>query len=323
MHKLTSVVALMVASTQAWSEAPRPLRLRLATGQETYAPYEPVIVQYALENTSDATVSYPGAVGRGTSWVKLEVGDSGRFVPYRTGSIDCAYPSDPRLAPHASLRAQIIMTSNQYATLDTPSKRRGASPFPFAEAGQYEIRASYPRGTNDPTDAFVATPVRIRIREGTERERQAIAFFGSLDALAAAMGGEPVLERDRRPFATSESLAAQGEAFLIAFADTPYAPYVRLNLAHAYLAEGAAPPRPDLAAAHLKVVVDSGPRGIADDALLALAKAALNEGKVAEAEAATTKLLQVFPDSELSADAERIAKGLRAGRRTLRDILGE
>jgi hypothetical protein len=314
------VSAAVLLSGLPPSVAAEDLRLRMSVEKLSFAPFEPVPVQYELVNATASTQTYHGDVGPNSDWVKFEVGTAGALHPYRTGPIVCRFIQDRSLGPGQALRAQIIMISNQHATARSLGEATMIPFLPFGVPGHYEIHASYPKGSNDPKDVLGSNVLRITIRDASDREREAIAFFASPDALSVALGGET--SGTASPPREADAAVASWEQFVEAFGITPYGPYVRLNLARAYLHdERLTLRRPDLAAKHLRSVIASGPRSIADDALLELAKSALAEGRIAEAEAATTKLLRDFPDSEQTPEGRRISEGLKAGRRTLEEIL--
>src|SRR5262249_7022755 len=62
------------------------LRLSLRVEKAAYAPYEPIIVLYTLENTSALEKSIPGLIDSQYGAIRLEISaDKGPFKSYRTG----------------------------------------------------------------------------------------------------------------------------------------------------------------------------------------------------------------------------------------------
>lgn len=319
LAQLSGGVMLLTLWTMPQS-ANSNLELKLMIEKGEFAPNEPVPVQYMLRNRSAVAQPYPGDVGPNSDWIKFEVG-SGALHPYRTGGVACRFIQNRTLAPGEALRAQVLMISNQH------SRGRGIGQtalirfMPFSTAGNYEIKARYPLGSDDPNEALNSNVLQVVVRKANEKERSALAFFDSPDALSLALGGESSGATPSQARSLEASVESW-ERFVEAFGDTAYGPYVRLNLARTYvLDQGLKTKRPDLAATHLRAVIASGPKAIVDDALLDLAKVDIAEGQTTEAQDATARLLKDFPDSEFVPEARRISEGLKAGRHTMQDIL--
>lgn len=321
-------IAVVFSPHKALGAQPAGLALELSAEKSTYAPYEPVVLGYALVNRGRTSVDVSGLVGTQADGVTFEVTNAkGVFRRYRTGPIACGVADDRRLEPGASVRGQVIMISNQIANLGRVGERPedAVAAYPFGAPGTYEVRATHLVVTDKARDqrrALVSTPAKIIVREPTRREQDAVAFFGSPAELVLAMGGERVGVEARKPDDRDMGLAVQRwEGFVAGFGDTPYASFIRLHLAETYRSDPrVVPSRPDLASEHLRIVAETGPQSIADDALLELAEAALDNNRLDEAKRATAKLVREFPSSERIGDAKRIAEGLKAGRTNLKEI---
>lgn len=326
---IAAVGFVAVAAVHA-SSSSSGIAISLRVGQEQYAPYEPVVVEYRLENRGDAPVEVPKAMDTRHGLVAFEVTDpAGRFHPYRTGPIACALMQKETLPPGAHLVGKVVMVSNQLAELLGVGEHPGDQgvPLPFASAGSYRVRARFALDgsfVSKESAILESNAASLIVRKATDREHEAASFFDSTSDLSVALGGESVGAGAQEPggHGTTDSVQ-RWEEFVGRYGDTVYGPFVRMNLARAYRRGSESKvARPDLAIDHLRAVIRTGPASIVDDALAELAKAYIETNRIKEAESATTELLTRFPESEHLSDAKRIRDGLRAGDRTLREIFG-
>ncbi len=320
-----------LAASAVTAATPAGLDLTITMEKQEYAPLEPVVVGYTIRNGASNSVEIPQGIEPSRGYVVFEVTDAqGVFHPYRTGIIACGTLTKTSLGSGAALVGELRMVSNQHAgilAVDDAPGVRGAV-FPFAEPGSYSVRARFAvDGSFGDAQARIldSNVLTIVVREAKAQEREALTFLPSYRALAVALGGDAVAENGAQHIQESgQETVARWEDFVDHFGSTVYAPFVRLTLASFYVAQGALPTvRPDLAAGHLRIVAKSGPRSIRDDALLELAKAELAGGRSRQAGDAVAELMRSYPQSEHAKEARRISDGLRAGRRTLHDILGE
>ena len=295
------------------------LRLVLELDRDTYAPCEPIALRYWVENASEAEVAVPGLIDADYGWIRFEIaGEDGEFRPYHTGEQASGVMRSVILKRGERLSSRMVIVTNLYGrAARTNLQFADTKLFPFSEPGKYRIRATYPivgPDGNRSAAPLNSNVVEFAVRKPSEIEEEALAFFKSPDDLAAAMGadgGVPDLPAALRRW----------EEFVGRYPTSVYAPAVQLHLGRLHLnGTGMLQPDPARAEVHLEAAAQSGREGLADDALLDLAKSQVELGRFDEARASLARLLELFPDSERKAEAIRVRDGLAKGWRTLRDI---
>src|SRR5262245_25115771 len=82
------VVLVSLCSTVGYTSSSDTTGLRLVvkTDRASYAPSEPVVVTYWVENNSEKVMSVPPYIESSLGWIRFEfAGQDSKFQPYRTG----------------------------------------------------------------------------------------------------------------------------------------------------------------------------------------------------------------------------------------------
>ena len=306
------------AATHA-AESHAGLRLVLETDKAAYAPSEPIVLRYWVENISQTVISVPGITAASHGWIKFEVaGQEGKFQPYRTGHQVCSTYTVTALKPGERLSSELIAVTNAYgAAARSNLQFAGMKLFPFSEPGKYRIRATYPLARSDSGEtppALVSNTVEFTVRAASKDEEEALRFFSSPEEYAAAVGGD-------EPVDDIPSALRHWEEFVEKYPNSVYTPAVRLHLGMLYL-NGTGPPQPDPehAVTHFRAVASGSRQPLAGDALVELAKSLIELGRFDDASATLRTFLEKFPDSERRTEAARLRDGLGKGLRSLREI---
>ena len=310
---LTSM--LWTVSLSAGGQAGLQFSLEIDKG--TYAPYEPIVLRYWVENTSQKEVSVPGSILADCGWIKLEIArEDGAFKPYRTGELAECWPRSVSLEPGKRLSSQVVVATNLYGRAARTNRQYTGTPlFPFSEADTYRIRGTYPIASEDGS-GLTSDTVEFSVRVASDDEAEAFAFFGSPDEYAAAVGADGDVDDVR-------AAMQRWEEFVERYPRSTYTPPVQLQLGRLYLnGIGMEHPDPARAAVHFRAVAESGREGFADDALVQLAKSQIEQGRIDDAQATLARILEQSPNSEQRAEVIRLRDGLAKGWRTLHDIYG-
>lgn len=293
----------------------------LEVSKTTYAPFEPVVVQYAVVNSGSREVEVPALIEPDWGWVKVEIGgNDGAFVKYRTGVHGSGEFALTTLQGGEKLAAEIHLLTNAYAYTAQNSllaQLQGVELFPFAEPGSYRIRATYPlerNGERRDRRMLVSNVVEFTVRGFREDEREAFGYFAGREEFAAAVGADAEV---------SDLNAAVGrwEEFVRRYPELVYAPAVRLNLGELYLeGNGVSSPDPGRATEHFEAVAKLSDKGVGDDGLVQLAKCQIELGRFDEAATTLSSFFERFPDSARATDAARLREGLKKGLRSVSEI---
>jgi len=255
-----------------------------------------------------------------SGWINFEVAsEGGSFQKYRTGIYACGEVANATLKAGEHVSAKMRLVTNAYSNAAKPSllpELQGIRLFPFSEPGSYKIRATYPITTSQSSDhpqILSSNTLEISVHPASEQEKAALAFFASQDELAAAVGADGEVQD------LGDGMR-RWEGFVERFASSSYTPYVRLHLGTLYLNGTTGSPDPLRAAEHFRVIAESGPAGVADDALVGLAKSQIELGRFDEAGKTITTFLERFPKSERKAEVVRMREGLGKGLRSVREM---
>lgn len=318
MHRTLQLFFLVSAAWAVSVAGGQAAGLQLAlqtTAGDTYAPYEPIVLKYWVENSSETAASIPALIDPEYGWITFEIAsDEGPFKPYRTGELADVGWRTASLEPGERLASEVVIVTNLYGRAARMNRQfAGTKLFPFSDAGRYRIRATYPLAREgDPP--LTSNTIEFMVRAASESEAEAFGFFHEPEEFAAAVGADGEVK-------DPSAALRRWEEFVERYPDSVYTPAVRMNLGRLYLhGIGMDRPDPGMAARHFRAAVDAGAGGRVDDALLDLAKSEIERGSVVEAEAMLTDFLARFPDSERKAEAIRLRDGLAKGFRTLRDI---
>ena len=290
------------------------LQLVLETDKSAYAPYEPILLNYWVENTSRTALAVPTLIDAHFGWIRFEIASGGGpFKPYRTGEMADGGWSTAPLEPGKRLLSKVVVVTNLYGRAARMNRQyAGTRLFPFSEPGTYRIRGTYPI-TIDGDSALASNVVTVSIRGASKEEQEAFAFFTDPDEYAAAVGADAEAKNQ-------EAGIRRWEEFVERYPKSIYTPAIRMHLGRLYLNGTGVAREPELAAAHFRAVADTRANGQTDDALIELAKSEIERGRVVDAEAALTELMKRFPNSARKSDALRLRDGLAKGWRTLHDI---
>jgi hypothetical protein len=323
MHKglQLSVLAIVLTSLGLAGPDSTGLRLTIDADKDVYAPFEPIQLEYWVENTSEADVSVPAFIKAHFGWMKFEIApEKGDFLPYRTGVQATGMYEAVTLRPGERLSSALTILTNAYGRAGrTNYQYSHVSLFPFTEPGGYRIRASYLLAEPDSrgiAPALSSNTIVLSIAEPPDVERNALAFFSRMEEYAAAVGAD-------QDAPDLKAAIPRWEEFVEQYPKSIYTPAVRMHLGHLYM-NGTGMEAPDVgrAAEHFRAVAKSGASGLRDDAFLELAKSLIEEGRFSEAQTTLARLLADFPKSERATEAVRLRNGLAKGWRTLRDIYG-
>jgi hypothetical protein len=281
------------------------VRLIVRSNKSVVAPYEPVIVTYDLENVSKDPQDVPALIDFATGWVKFEISDeTGAFRPYHTGIQGATAWESVTLKPGERLSGQVIVLTNAFgrAADSNPTDFGDVPVFPFGKSGRYKVRVTYPleRGSESESRQRCVETLQIAVKESTSAEAD-LKAFANLDDLAAAVGA------DSHDVDMAEAVE-RWERLVQLAPNSVFAPFLRFNLATNYkYGVGTASPDFTRAAAHFWAVATSGPRELADDALVGFAEAQIELGDYAGAAKALERVLSDYAP----ANATRLATRLR------------
>lgn len=221
---ISSLVALVVASASVEASG---LALKLSCERSTVVRYEPIVVDYVVENTGHEAALVPGYLESSGGAVRFEVAREGAaFRAFRTGPSERVAAKDRLLRAGERVGSHVLMLTNALPLVApvTPEEIAGAGLYPFAEPGRYVIRATL---VLDDDHAVTSNPVSIVVTD-EPNEQAALRFFSDLRDFAGAVGADA----DIADLAAS---ASRWEAFVSAHPRSVYAPFVLRHLAMLYL----------------------------------------------------------------------------------------
>lgn len=318
---LVVLAVLIPPDTATAASEQQQLSLVLEVSKATYAPFEPVVVQYAVVNSGPTEVEVPALIDPDWGWVKFEIGGSdGAFLKYRTGVQSSGEFALTTLKSGERLTAEIHLLTNAYGHAARNSllpELQGVELFPFAEPGSYRIRATYPlerNGDRRERRMLASNVVEFTVRDFRKDEKETFEYFAGPEELAAAMGGDITV-------VDLHAAIENWEEFVRRYPDSVYAPAVRLQLGELYLnGTGMPASDPRRAADQYAAVVKTGEEGLVDDALVNLAKCQIELGRFDEASATLSSFFERFPTSAQTSDAARLRDGLGKGYRSVSEI---
>jgi len=310
--------------------AEEKVELSIISTKTEITQYEPLIVNFQLKNIGSTDWEVIGLMDYDAGWINMEIGEfGGKFYRYDTGSSVLVDPNNNRiLKPNQLFSSQVnIYTARMPIKLDriisVESLDNNFFLFPFAEPGIYKIRAFYPLegyiekypGARE-RKMLKSNILEIRVRPWNEKEQQAFNFFKKLEDFAHAVGG--------CCSGNYEENAKKYETFINLYPDTPYTPYIKLELAEIYHSKTLLPnPNYGRAFDLFSDLAKQGPTLLQDDAFFQLANLQIELSRLKEAKATVVKLLKDYPLSEHIPDARRIKDGLEKGCTNLDDIFSK
>ena len=314
-------LALIVLSVSAASAEGASVRLVVRSNKPAIAPFEPVIVTYAVENVSKELQDVPALTDIALGWVKIEISDeTGTFRPYRSGVQGIAMLKFVALKPRERLSDQVIVLTNAYgrAARSNPTEFGDVPVFPFGTPGHYKVRVTFPleprSASNSRRQLVEVIPITVKQSRGASED---LKRFANVDDLAAAVGA------DANDIDLTEAVP-RWDRIVQSAPNSVFAPFVEFNLGRSYQnGIGTASPDDGRAAAHFWAVVTGGPPELADDALIGFAEAQIELGNYKEATNALDRVLSEYGAENMARRATRLRDGLASGKRSLNDIQSE
>ena len=235
-----SVVAVifLLGSLQATGS----LRLSVRSEKQSYVLYEPIVVNYTIQNQGDAAERVPSLLGPGEGWVQFEIAkDKERFLPYVTGPQGTTEFSEAMLKPGQSMSSRVVILTSSLGKFakENPARFQGSRPFPCDSPGAYRIRVRLilELGESGPRKSIESDAIVVTVVPPSESERNAMADFPNLEDYAASVGGDYTVS-------DVASALSRWEQFIARHGSSVYTPYVQRHLADLYL-HGTGLPQPD------------------------------------------------------------------------------